>query len=325
MMAAAARARGRAGDRVAEEPRQLATSPLRRLMGPFYFTGVFWYRIHLFGVRTLPESLKHIVLFCFSTGFYVALIGVRRAIDANLDRILGARGSLRRWRDGWRLVHNFSWCLTERYEQFVPGFAFEHRIEGREHWEEVVASGRGFILATAHVGGWELGSTLPATRRDVAVHLVREPEMDGASQRFVESLLQGLGGQRYQTHFTRGELELGLELARAVQDGEIVAVTMDRPRRGGGVVEGELFGRRWLFPVGVPTLARVTQAPILPVFILRTGRHRYRVVFRPPIRVTKSRDRAGDHRGAVDAFGRELESILRMEPLQWFCFGVVPE
>ncbi len=293
-------------------------------MGPFYFTGVFWYRIHLFGVRVVPEPLKHIVLFFFATGFHVALVGVRRAIDVNLGRILGDRGRLRRWRDGWRLVHNFSWCLTERYEHLVPCFSFEHQIEGREYWDAVVDGAEGFILATAHVGGWELGSTLPSGRREVPVHVVREPELDTASQRFIESLLQGLGGQRYQTHFTRGELELGLELARAVQEGEIVAVTMDRPRRGGGVVEGELFGRRWLFPVGVPTLARVTQAPILPVFILRTGRHRYRVVFRPPIRVPKTRDRDGDHLEAVRAFGREMETVLRQEPLQWFCFGVVP-
>lgn len=300
-----------------------ATSRLRRVLGPFYFTGVFWYRLHLLAARILPEPLKRVLVAGFAGAFFCALPGVRRAVGHNLQIVLGPAGWWRRQRRAWRVVHGFSWCLTERYEQFVPGVAIESRVENRAAWDRLVAREQGFVLVTAHMGGWEMGSTLPATAADTDLHLVREPELDERSQAFVEELLAGLGGPRYHTHFARGELELGLELLDALRGGGIVALQGDRPRSGGDVIPGQVFGHPYSFPRGVPMLARLAEVPLLPVFVLREGRRRYRVVFREPIQVPRTADRDADCRAATERIAAELEWALREAPTQWFRFGRV--
>lgn len=297
----------------------------RRVLGPLHFTGVFWYRLHLFGLRVLPEPLLRMMVALFSTAFTLALFGVRRAVGRNLRRTHPDSGRMRRAALTWRVIHEFSWCLTERYEQFLPGPRAAATIENPEAWLAAAGSGKGVLLVTAHLGGWELGSTLPAMKDDVVVHVVREEELDSAAQSLVEGLLEGLGGDRYHTHFARGNPELGLELFDALRRGEVVALQGDRPRAGGESIEVSLLGVPFHVPAGVPTLARAAGVPILPVFTLRVGRRRYRVHFRDLVHVPCTADRVTDVRAGAEGYALALEWALREAPLQWFRFGEGPD
>ncbi|MEX1025739.1 MAG: lysophospholipid acyltransferase family protein [Planctomycetota bacterium] len=294
------------------------TGWLRRLLGPLYFTGIVWYRLALLIVRVVPDWLMPAVVACATTLFWGTLPGVRRALAANLELALGPATKAEARRRSFRALRTFAWCMAERYEQFVPGTTFRHSIENRAAWDERILRGEGFVLVTAHLGNWELGSTLPTARSGLEIHLVREPELDRASQAFVEKLLAGLGGPRYRTHFAEGELALGLELLSALRDGHIVALQGDRPRAGGRTVRVPLFGRPVEFPLGVPTIARLAGVPLVPVFVLRTGRREYRVVFRDAIHVPRTTDRDRDHRQAIEHFARDLEWAIGEAPEQWF-------
>src|SRR6185503_3010268 len=132
----------------ASPPQAPRTSWLKRVLGSFYFTGVFWYRLHLFAARAVPDWLMGFLVLVFSSGFFLALGRVRRAVASNLDLVLGKASPLERLRRAWRTIHTFSWTLTERYEQFVPGKSFDMRLEDGEMWEELIWSGREFILVT---------------------------------------------------------------------------------------------------------------------------------------------------------------------------------
>ena len=307
----------------ASPPQAPRTSWLKRVLGPFYFTGVFRYHMHLIGARVVPDWLMGFFVLVFSSGFFLALGRVRRAVASNLDLVLGEASPLERLRRAWRTIHTFAWTLTERYEQFVPGKPFDVRLEGGEVWEELTRSGRGFILVTAHIGNWEVGSTMPATRTNLVIHLVRETELDRHSQKFVEELLTGLGGRGYHTHFATDDVSLGVELLDALRKGEIVALQGDRPRVGGQTCRVELFGFPFEVPLGSAVLARLAGVPLVPVFTLREGRRRYRVVMRPPIEVPHTSDRDADHRDALQKLASHLEWGVRQVPYQWFCFREV--
>ena len=67
-------------------------------------------------------------------------------------------------------------------------------------------------------------------------------------------------------------------------------------------------------------LARVTNVPILPVFTLRQKRLQYRVQLREPIHVQPTDDRRADLQATADRLAQEIESAIRQEPHQWFCF-----
>jgi lauroyl/myristoyl acyltransferase len=291
----------------------------RRLLGPLHVTGVFWFRIHRFAVTALPSWALRAVLDLFTGFFWIALRKIRAAIASNLEAVLGPCGWWERQRRIHRTFHTFAWCLSERYERLSTTRSFAIEAEGLEAWRELAAGAEGFILATAHLGAWEVGSMLPATRDGRRVHVVREPETDPRAQQFIEGLIRDCGGELYTTHFA-DEPQLGMELLDALRQGEVVALQGDRPRAGGRTLEASLFGRPFALPVGPAALARAADVPIVPVFVLREGRLRYRCLLRPAIRVAQSEDRQRDLREALARFTADLEEVIRREPYQWFCF-----
>jgi lauroyl/myristoyl acyltransferase len=291
----------------------------RRLLGPFYVTGVFWFRFHRFGVRVVPQWGVGFFIALFTAFFFVVLRNIRAAVAGNLEAVLGPCGW---WRRQGRIFHTlwtFAWCLSERYERLATARRFVIGGEGLARWRELADSGRGFLLVTAHLGNWEVGSMFPSGSEARRVHVVREAEMDPRAQRFVAELIRERAGDLYVTHFAE-DPQLGMLLLDALRRGEIVALQGDRPRAGGRVGEVSLFGRPFPLPVGPAALARAAEVPILPVFVFREGRLRYRAAIRPPIRVAQTTDRQADVEAAQHRFAAELEWAITQRPYQWFCF-----
>jgi KDO2-lipid IV(A) lauroyltransferase len=303
----------------AEAPHAPVRGRLARFLGPLHVTGIVWYRLHAFGARR-SEPFKRVSIRIVTALFHVALRHIRRGIAANLEVVLGPCGRLERERRLWRTFLSFAWSQTERYERLTTGLPFAVVAEERQHWERLTASGRGFLLVTGHVGNWEMASALPATEEGRDIHVVREEELDPRAQAWVAALLTGRLGTGYRTHFAHGDPLLGLALREALERGEIVALQGDRPRRGGGAVAVELFGRPFALPEGPLALARQTGVPILPAFVHREGRRRYRVAFSPPIEVEHTAERRVDLRRGARHLAAALEAAVRRTPHQWFVF-----
>ena len=122
----------------------------------------------------------------------------------------------------------------------------------------------------AHIGSWEIGSSLPL-REEHVIHVVREEELDYRAQEFVQGILRHVGGPRYHTHFATRDPRLGITLLNALRRGEFVALQADRPRTGGRTIDVEIFQRPFALPLGPFALARSAEVALLPVFIFREG------------------------------------------------------
>ncbi len=292
---------------------------MRKVLGPLYFTGAVWFRLHRFGVRAVPQWAFVPAIAFFAFAFSVALRNIRAAIASNLEEVLGPCGWWTRQARIYRTFNTFSWCLSERYERLSTDRQFQIDGDGLDHWREINGSGQGFILVTAHIGAWEVGSMLPAFQEERQVHVVRERESDPEAQRFVSELIRSRAGDFYITHFAE-DPQLGVDLLDALRRNEIVALQGDRPRAGGRTAQLSLFGRPYPLPVGPVALARAAGVPILPVFVFREGRLRYRCSLRQPIRVESTANRQGDMDRALQAFVGELECAISHRPHQWFCF-----
>jgi len=176
------------------------------------------------------------------------------------------------------------------------------------------------VLVTAHLGNFEVGSMLPSELQGRHVHLVREPEVDAQAQAFLQEVLAGFTQAQYTMHFQSDDPLQGIELLDALRSGEIVATQGDRPRAGGRSIDATLFGRPFPLPPGPAALARTADAPLLPVFVFREGRRRYRVVFRPPIHAARTGDITADLTATMGRVVTEIEWAIRRAPHQWFCF-----
>jgi lauroyl/myristoyl acyltransferase len=301
----------------------LLVSWQRRLLGRFHVTGVFWYRLHFWAMRHLPRPLLPITLLAFASFFTIVLVGMRRAIANNLEWVHGSRvGWLTRQRWAFRTIFNHAWCMTETYEGHADhSRELDIEVEGEEHWRDLMGRTPGFVLVTAHVGHWEVGSRVRSPHKTRRIHVVRAPEIDPEAQEFLANLLRQSCGEHLEMHFTRpDDPSLGARLLLALRAGEIVAVQGDRPRDAQRTITATLFGRSLELPLGAAAMGRAADTALLPIFVFRRGRSKSTLVFRPPIAVPHTKNREQDWQVAVDAIAREVEWAIRREPHQWFCF-----
>ncbi len=310
------RAANRAPAPAVPPPHAPELGPMRRLLGAFHVTGIFWYRIHRWGMKVLPEWGVWLFIVLFTSFFFVALRRIRKAIAANLAAALGPCGWWQRQLRIYRTMWNFAWCLSERYERLsTDRRGGEEKFVGREHWDRALAGAEGVILVTAHIGHWEVGAMRVPGRH---VHVVREEEMDPKAQEFLGGLFAELGDAGFTMHFVHGDPALGPKLLQALRRGDFVALQGDRPRSTGRAVTAEVFGRPLSLPAGPAALARAAGVMMLPVFVFRCGRRSSEVVFRPLIRATEPG--AEGLAAATRRIAAEVEWAIRRDPYQWFCF-----
>jgi lauroyl/myristoyl acyltransferase len=292
----------------------------RRVLGDYHVTGLFWYRFHKWAVSTLPAWTLWPITITFTTFFFLTIFNIRRAIASNLEAVLGPCGFLERQRRIFATMWTFGWCLTERYERLTTDRPFDQTIEALEHWNAVASSASGFVMVTAHLGMYEVSSMLPVPNGPRHVHLVREPEVDPRAQEFIRQSVRTVEGSHYTMHFQTADPLQGMTFLDALRRGEIVAMQGDRPRTGSRTVDATLFGRPIALPSGPAALARTAGVPMLPVFAIREGRRRCRIVFCPPVAVPLTDDRNADLTWAMGRVAAEVEGAVRSTPEQWFVF-----
>ncbi len=307
------------GARHAVNPHGPVLGLTHRILGRFHVTGVFWYKFPFWASTRLPAWVMDVAAVAFTAFFFCALGRIRNAVASNLQPVLGPARVWTRHRRALRTMYAFACCLNERYVRISHPERLRFVLDGEEHWRRVVESGAGAILVTAHIGPWESASWFGALAAGRRVHVVREKESNPEAQAFVDEMLSG-GGDDYVTHFAGDDLALGVVLAKALRQGDIVALQGDRPRSGGRSLDTSMFGRTMALPVGPAVLARTTGVPILPVFNFREGRLLVRSVVRPAIHVSQTSNRDADIATAINELATHIEWAIRHRPYQWFCF-----
>lgn len=305
---------------IATSPHAPRTGWVRRLIGDYHVTGLFWYRFHQWAIAKLPEWTVGIGITIFTTFFFLTILNIRRAISTNLHVVLAPCGYFGRQQRIHATLWAFAWCLSERYERLVTDRKFVATVEGKEYWQMATDNGHGYVMVTAHLGLYEVGSMLPAEIEQSHVHLVREPELDPRAQEFIRQSVSVVEGIHFTIHFQTDDPLQGMMLLDVLGGGDIVAVQRDRPHSGSRTVVGPLFGRPFQLPAGPVVLARAAGVPLLPVFAIREGRRRCRIVFRPPIDVSPAPDRDADLRSATLRLAADIDHTVRRAPHQWFAF-----
>jgi len=203
--------------------------------------------------------------------------------------------------------------------QLDRGFSFI----GYEHIEQVRASGIGPVLVLPHLGGWEWAAAWLGRVAEVPVSAVVERlEPDDVFEWF-KNLRASWGVE---------VIPLGPDafgrIVRAVRDGSIVCLLVDRDIGGNGV-EVEFFGERTTLPVGPAVVASRTGAPILPTAVFFSGPQRICRVgapiyadarFAPDERALSDATRLQGrerHQALTQRMATELERLIEQAPEQW--------
>ena len=175
--------------------------------------------------------------------------------------------------------------------------------------------GRGFLLASAHVGNWEMGAAaIRAVGLPAAV--VGQPELDPAVHAMRLRIRARLGVESIDIGSTIGT---ALRVRAAVEGGRVVALAVDRAYAEDAVVV-PFFGRPTPFLRSPALLARFCACPLLPCFFLRNADGTYRGVLGTPLEADPRLPPDDDAARLMTEVARSVEAVVREEPAQWFNF-----
>jgi len=280
----------------------------------FFVRGVFWRQLLRFAVLNVPPWIEPIVMAFWSTFFLVWGPG-RRGVMRNLKVIKPGSLAVANLFRCYRVFWNYAWTIADnvRFKELrtIPDWEFT----GREYFEEMQTR-QGAILLTAHMGSYDLGAHLFSETSSRRIVMVRAPEADPQTRAFEENH----GAESLRIEFNTRATALALDLLETIREGGIVAIQGDRVTGSISSLPATLFGKLTTVPAGPFALALAARVPIYPVFVVRLGRRRYRLMTSRPIEITRSRNRDDDFARAVEKWMAELERVIDECWFQWFTF-----
>ena len=280
--------------------------------------GILWRRLAYLGARHGPVFWLRYSPPVF--GWLAAsVLGQKRArVRQNLRRVLGVRPSSVEYLDVARTFAAYAACFAESMggQRHRPG-AISHRIRGEEHLDRVLCGDRGAVLATAHVGAWDLAARwLPSLYPGRSIVVVMASEAD-ASARQLHDRVRARGGVRV-AHLTDDPLQ-SVALLGELRHGSLICVQLDRAPPSRRTVTVSLFGEPFHMPMGPFYLAALAGVAVVPIFVARQGFLDYEVDIGAPIEL-KSRPRPTELEEAARRAAGHMEQFIRAHPTQWFHF-----
>lgn len=251
----------------------------------------------------------------FWSTFFLVWGPGRRGVMRNLKVVKPGSLAITNLFRCYRVFWNYAWTIADnvRFKELrtIPDWEFT----GWEHFQEM-QSREGAILLTAHMGSYDLGAHLFSQTSTRRIVMVRAPETDPQTREFEEDhVASGL-----RVEFNTRATQLALDLLENVREGDIVAIQGDRVTGSISSLPATLFGKPTAVPAGPFALALAARVPIYPVFVVRLGRRRYRLMTSRPIEITRSPNRDDDFARAVEQWTDELERVIRECWFQWFTF-----
>lgn len=244
---------------------------------------------------------------------------VREATLANAARLLGPDSTFeQRRRLARRVIRNFFLFVQEigSSARLSPEQLRARTVatEGTEHYDAARRLGRGVIIATAHLGCYEVGIAELAAR-EPRVHVVFQHDRMPLFNRLRHALHQKLSV--IEAPVDNG-LRIWADLRDALERNEAVLLQADRVMPGQRGVRVPICGADVELPLGPVKLARYTGAPILPVFSLVEPGGGVRIVIEPAIHVDPAELPSRHHAcSAQKRLAAVLEKQITRHPDQW--------
>ena len=178
--------------------------------------------------------------------------------------------------------------------------------EGLEHYQAAKAEGRGILIATAHLGNWELSAFTHAIMTE-PMHLVVRPLDNPRIDQFVERRRRLTGNQV----IAKGDAPRAI--LRALRKNEAIGVLIDQNTSLREGVFVNFFGVPACATSAFARLAARTGAVVIPGYALWSeARQRYVLRFDAAVPIT------GDVQADTQRIHTHLENVIRQYPDQWF-------
>jgi KDO2-lipid IV(A) lauroyltransferase len=196
-------------------------------------------------------------------------------------------------------------------------------IRGREHLDAALALGKGVILCSPHFGSCSsafsllhaTGYPLTAIGRSLEENT---PGMSSAERRLWEFVYT----RRLRRHRQRpnieplpGRVQFAARVAVALRANEVVTISSDAPPREADLpraVDVTFLGQQARLLPGVVTLAQLTGAPVLMMFVYRLADYCHQV-----LEISTPMPMEGETVSAFEGCVAAMEAAIRANPAHW--------
>jgi KDO2-lipid IV(A) lauroyltransferase len=179
------------------------------------------------------------------------------------------------------------------------------RCEGLEHFENALRENRGVLIATGHLGNWELSAFAHAwltAPMHIVVRPLDNPLLDRIFQR-----RRALSGNRVIS-----KRDIARPILKGLAANQAVGVLIDHNWTADTGVFVDFFGVPACTDAGFAKLAARSGAPVIPGFAFWSPKEsRYVLRFYPPVPIT------GDAARDTGELQATLEAIVRAHSGEW--------
>ncbi len=246
------------------------------------------------------------------------LLPVSRVADDNLRAALpgldrAARRAIVRgvWENLGRTMGELPHLGDLRETAAGPGF----EVQGAEHLRALAASGGPAMMASAHIGNWEMLPVICAAYGVRAASFYRaaaNPLVDAAIMALRQRAMARTGGA--VPMFAKGAAG-GRAAAAHLARGGYLGLLMDQKLNDG--IEARLFGLPAMTAPAAAAFALHFRCPLLTGHVERLGPARLRLVVGPPLPVPDTGSRRGDILALTQSLNDEFERWIRGRPDSW--------
>jgi len=196
---------------------------------------------------------------------------------------------------------------------FYRRFARRVNYDRFDYWDRIKAEypGRGLLVLTAHFGNFEL---LPAAHalKGFQISLVHHTQRFLAGDALMSFVRERAGVEIIRKHAA------ARAVLRALARGETIGIPFDQNAKRSEAIFVPFFNEPAATSSGLARLARISGAPVVPVFIVRQPDQRsHRIEIQPEIKLQDSGDETADIIENTRRFVAALEAIVRRYPEQF--------
>ena len=182
-------------------------------------------------------------------------------------------------------------------------------FKNKEVLEQALAEGKGVILATAHYGNWELMAHALGLMGFPLLSVARR-QNNAAMDRFINEYRSLAGGL---VTYKSGVLEM----VRYLSEGFCIGLLMDQDAGSDGIMV-DFLRKSSSTPKGPAALARLKEAPIVPLLIYQERPGKHEIYCYPTMHVQKTADREQDIRQMTEELVEVLQGAVQARPAEWF-------
>ncbi|MDH5174724.1 MAG: lysophospholipid acyltransferase family protein [Elusimicrobiota bacterium] len=188
-------------------------------------------------------------------------------------------------------------------------------LEGEENLKRALSRGKGAIGLCAHFGNFTLMGT-GLTSRGYPYALIVRPADESRVETYFQKWRDRLGYDSIPAYPRSTAVRRSLG---ALRQNKILALFADQNKAKGGVFV-DFFGRPAGTVVGPAVMALRTGAPVVPIFNVRQGVDKHKVIIGPTVEFEISGNQDKDVLTVTAKITKVIEEFVRRYPTHWWWF-----